>query len=110
VPCRGRVRLAVDIAIKPLSLTVATPNRRFNPFLTCSTNTQSTPIAAPAPQKTGFPAWAAALTAIGAITVAVALAGTVWRCVKERRKRQAEEDAAHSEPLSPHSVQSHPGM
>ena len=54
--------------------------------------------------------WAAALIALGAIAVALALAGTAWRCVKQRRKRQAEEDAAHSEPLSPHSVVSHNGM
>lgn len=76
----------------------------------CSTSTEPTTISAEAPHKSGLAPWVAAIIALGTIAVALAVAGTVWRCVKERRARRAEEDAAHSEPLSPHSVVSHSGM
>jgi len=50
-----------------------------------------------------------ALIVLGALTVFAALGGSLWRCHKERKARQAEEDAGQSEPLSPHSIASHAG-
>jgi len=101
------VKPKVPVVKNGTNATVAEPS-----FImaTRSTSTAPSTTSAQPPHKSGMAPWAAALIALGAIAVALALAGTAWRCVKQRRKRQAEEDAAHSEPLSPHSVVSHNGM
>lgn len=76
---------------------------------TCSTNTKaSTPQEAPT-SRGGWAPWMTALIVLGALTVFAALGGSLWRCHKERKARQAEEDAGQSEPLSPHSIASHTG-
>lgn len=75
-----------------------------------STNTakSSTPQETPT-SRGGWAPWMTALIVLGALTVFAALGGSLWRCHKERKARQAEEDAGQSEPLSPHSIASHAG-